>query len=92
MQKAHKLKYVCKRTNLFSCLCLSSQVVSNVICGRDLSKAEHVAITLLIIAVCTAMSLAFDCLGVVLELNVSSVNSTSLLLSISNIRYFFFLP
>ncbi|KAM7380579.1 hypothetical protein PAMP_003866 [Pampus punctatissimus] len=44
-------------------------VVSNVICSRDLSKAEHVAITLLIVAVCTSISLAYDCLGVVLELN-----------------------
>ncbi|MEQ2175094.1 hypothetical protein GOODEAATRI_014694, partial [Goodea atripinnis] len=44
-------------------------VVSNVICSRPLSKAEHVAITLLIVAVCTALSLAYDCLGVVLELN-----------------------
>lgn len=57
---------------------ISSQVVSNVICSRDLSKAEHVAITLLIVAVCTSVSLAFDCLGVVLELNVSQMNSASL--------------
>lgn len=52
---------------------LSLQVVSNVICSRDLSKAEHVAVTLLIVGVCTSMSLAFDCLGVVLELNVSHI-------------------
>uniref|UniRef100_A0A8C4NTE6 Putative sodium-coupled neutral amino acid transporter 11 n=1 Tax=Dicentrarchus labrax TaxID=13489 RepID=A0A8C4NTE6_DICLA len=48
---------------------VTREVVSNVIFSRDLSKAEHAAITLLIIAVCTSMSLAFDCLGVVLELN-----------------------
>nr|XP_046261091.1 putative sodium-coupled neutral amino acid transporter 11 [Scatophagus argus] len=48
---------------------VTREVLSNVICSRDLSKAEHVAITLLIVAVCTSISLAFDCLGVVLELN-----------------------
>lgn len=65
-----------------SCSCLSSQVLSNVIFSRDLSKAEHVAITLLIVAVCSSVSLAFDCLGVVLELNVSHLNSANLYLSI----------
>ncbi|XP_047227127.1 putative sodium-coupled neutral amino acid transporter 11 isoform X2 [Girardinichthys multiradiatus] len=48
---------------------VTREVVSNVICSRPLSKPEHVAITLLIVAVCTALSLAYDCLGVVLELN-----------------------
>ncbi|KAM4559391.1 putative sodium-coupled neutral amino acid transporter 11 [Odontesthes bonariensis] len=48
---------------------VTREVVSNVICGRDLSKAEHAAITLLIVAVCASISLAYDCLGVVLELN-----------------------
>uniref|UniRef100_A0A3Q1FRR8 Putative sodium-coupled neutral amino acid transporter 11 n=1 Tax=Acanthochromis polyacanthus TaxID=80966 RepID=A0A3Q1FRR8_9TELE len=48
---------------------VTREVVSNVICSRDLSRAEHVSITLLIVAVCTAISLAYDCLGVVLELN-----------------------
>uniref|UniRef100_A0A668AZ95 Putative sodium-coupled neutral amino acid transporter 11 n=1 Tax=Myripristis murdjan TaxID=586833 RepID=A0A668AZ95_9TELE len=48
---------------------VTREVVSNIICSRDLSKAEHVGITLLIVSVCTAISLAYDCLGVVLELN-----------------------
>uniref|UniRef100_A0A3Q1K4U5 Putative sodium-coupled neutral amino acid transporter 11 n=1 Tax=Anabas testudineus TaxID=64144 RepID=A0A3Q1K4U5_ANATE len=48
---------------------VTREVLSNVICSRDLSKAEHVAITFLIVAVCTSISLAYDCLGVVLELN-----------------------
>ncbi|XP_014831529.1 PREDICTED: putative sodium-coupled neutral amino acid transporter 11 [Poecilia mexicana] len=48
---------------------VTREVLSNVICSRPLSKAEHVSITLLIVAVCTALSLAYDCLGVVLELN-----------------------
>ncbi|XP_007546642.1 putative sodium-coupled neutral amino acid transporter 11 [Poecilia formosa] len=48
---------------------VTREVLSNVICSHPLSKAEHVSITLLIVAVCTALSLAYDCLGVVLELN-----------------------
>lgn len=51
------------------------QVISNVICSRALSNVEHVAVTVLIVAVCTAVSLAYDCLGVVLELNVRPVCS-----------------
>ncbi|XP_008299374.1 putative sodium-coupled neutral amino acid transporter 11 [Stegastes partitus] len=48
---------------------VTREVVSNVICNRTLSRVEHVSITVLIVAVCTAISLAYDCLGVVLELN-----------------------
>ncbi|XP_032385291.1 putative sodium-coupled neutral amino acid transporter 11 [Etheostoma spectabile] len=48
---------------------VTREVLSNVICSRDLTKAEHVAITLLIVSVCTSISLASDCLAVVLELN-----------------------
>ncbi|KAG7227537.1 hypothetical protein INR49_005352, partial [Caranx melampygus] len=48
---------------------VTREVVSNVICSRDLSKTEHVAITLLIVGACTSISLGYDCLGVVLELN-----------------------
>uniref|UniRef100_A0A8C6S8P2 Putative sodium-coupled neutral amino acid transporter 11 n=1 Tax=Neogobius melanostomus TaxID=47308 RepID=A0A8C6S8P2_9GOBI len=48
---------------------VTREVLSNAMCNRDLSRVEHVAITLLIVAVCTAISIAYDCLGVVLELN-----------------------
>ncbi|XP_034740564.1 putative sodium-coupled neutral amino acid transporter 11 [Etheostoma cragini] len=48
---------------------VTREVLSNVICSRDLTKAEHVALTFLIVSVCTSISLASDCLGVVLELN-----------------------
>nr|XP_054602948.1 putative sodium-coupled neutral amino acid transporter 11 isoform X2 [Nothobranchius furzeri] len=48
---------------------VTREVVSNVLCRRDLSKAEHAAITVLIVTMCTAISLAYDCLGRVLELN-----------------------
>ncbi|XP_068602741.1 putative sodium-coupled neutral amino acid transporter 11 [Brachionichthys hirsutus] len=48
---------------------VTREVLANVICSRDLSRVEHFSLTVLIVAVCTAISLAFDCLGVVLELN-----------------------
>ncbi|KAM9851206.1 putative sodium-coupled neutral amino acid transporter 11 [Aulostomus maculatus] len=48
---------------------VTREVVSNVIYSRELSRVEHVVVTTLIVAVCTAISLAYDCLGVVLELN-----------------------
>ncbi|TNN03057.1 hypothetical protein fugu_000086 [Takifugu bimaculatus] len=44
-------------------------VLSNVLCCRELTRAEHAGLTVLIVTACTSMSLAFDCLGVVLELN-----------------------
>ncbi|XP_056283500.1 putative sodium-coupled neutral amino acid transporter 11 isoform X1 [Pseudoliparis swirei] len=48
---------------------VTREVLSKVFCSRDLTKVEHVAITFLIVAVCASISLAYDCLGVVLELN-----------------------
>ncbi|KAM8857056.1 putative sodium-coupled neutral amino acid transporter 11 [Synchiropus picturatus] len=48
---------------------VTREVVSNALGQRELSNAQHMAVTTLIIVACTAMSLAFDCLGVVLELN-----------------------
>ncbi|XP_058478551.1 putative sodium-coupled neutral amino acid transporter 11 [Solea solea] len=48
---------------------VTREVVATVICSRDLSKFEHAAITVLIVAVCTSISLVYNCLGVVLELN-----------------------
>ncbi|KAM4730614.1 putative sodium-coupled neutral amino acid transporter 11 [Anableps anableps] len=65
---------------------VTREVVSNVICSRPLSKAEHVAITLLIVAVCTALSLAYDCLGVVLELN-GALSATPLIFIIPSACY-----
>uniref|UniRef100_A0A3Q2R2L3 Putative sodium-coupled neutral amino acid transporter 11 n=1 Tax=Fundulus heteroclitus TaxID=8078 RepID=A0A3Q2R2L3_FUNHE len=65
---------------------VTREVVSKVICSRPLSKAEHVAITLLIVAVCTALSLAFDCLGVVLELN-GALSATPLIFIIPSACY-----
>ncbi|XP_056145774.1 putative sodium-coupled neutral amino acid transporter 11 [Lampris incognitus] len=48
---------------------VTREVVANAICKRALTKAEHVGVTVLIVAVCTAVSLATECLGIVLELN-----------------------
>lgn len=47
------------------------QVVSNVFFNGLLSSTAHIMVTLVIILVVTALSLSYDCLGVVLELNVS---------------------
>ncbi|XP_038145684.1 putative sodium-coupled neutral amino acid transporter 11 isoform X3 [Cyprinodon tularosa] len=65
---------------------VTREVISNVICSRLLSKAEHVAITLLIVAVCTALSLAYDCLGMVLELN-GALSATPLIFIIPSACY-----
>ncbi|XP_034059922.1 putative sodium-coupled neutral amino acid transporter 11 [Gymnodraco acuticeps] len=48
---------------------VTREVLSNAIFRRDLSKVEHVAITVVIVGACASISLGFDCLGVVLELN-----------------------
>lgn len=65
---------------------VTREVLSNVVCNRTLSRAEHVAITLLIVAVCTAMSLAYNCLGVVLELN-GALSATPLIFIIPSACY-----
>ncbi|XP_010774509.1 putative sodium-coupled neutral amino acid transporter 11 [Notothenia coriiceps] len=48
---------------------VTREVLSNAIFRRDLSKVEHVGITVVIVGACASISLGFDCLGVVLELN-----------------------
>uniref|UniRef100_H3DGG1 Putative sodium-coupled neutral amino acid transporter 11 n=1 Tax=Tetraodon nigroviridis TaxID=99883 RepID=H3DGG1_TETNG len=48
---------------------VTREVVSNLVCCRELTRVEHAGLTVLIVSVCTSMSLAFECLGVVLELN-----------------------
>ncbi|XP_047456238.1 putative sodium-coupled neutral amino acid transporter 11 isoform X1 [Mugil cephalus] len=65
---------------------VTREVVSNVICRGELSKAEHVAVTVLIVALCTALSLAYDCLGVVLELN-GALSATPLIFIIPSACY-----
>ncbi|XP_037094984.1 putative sodium-coupled neutral amino acid transporter 11 [Syngnathus acus] len=48
---------------------VTREVVSSSIFGRELSKVEHMSVTVIIVAACTAVSLAYDCLGIVLELS-----------------------
>ncbi|XP_041939252.1 putative sodium-coupled neutral amino acid transporter 11 [Alosa sapidissima] len=48
---------------------VTREVVSNVFFKGVLSNTAHVVVTFVIISMCTAISLGFDCLGVVLELN-----------------------
>ncbi|MGH0142756.1 UNVERIFIED_CONTAM: hypothetical protein FKN15_076780 [Acipenser sinensis] len=50
----------------------SCQVVSNVFSNGTLTAGFHIAVTVAVVAVSTAVSLIFDCLGIVLELNVVS--------------------
>lgn len=47
------------------------QVVANVFFGGTLSSVFHIAVTVVIIMVAMVVSLLIDCLGIVLELNVS---------------------
>lgn len=47
------------------------QVIANVFFHGNLSTVFHIVVTVVIIAVATGVSLAYDCLGIVLELNVS---------------------
>ncbi|KAG9340865.1 hypothetical protein JZ751_020058 [Albula glossodonta] len=48
---------------------IGPSVVSSVFFKSTLSSVTHVAVTILIIVVVTAISLTYDCLGAVLELN-----------------------
>ncbi|XP_051566528.1 putative sodium-coupled neutral amino acid transporter 11 isoform X1 [Myxocyprinus asiaticus] len=48
---------------------VTREVISNVIFKGELSNTAHVIVTLVIISATTAISLSYDCLGNVLELN-----------------------
>ncbi|KAF4108729.1 putative sodium-coupled neutral amino acid transporter 11 [Onychostoma macrolepis] len=48
---------------------VTREVISNVFFKGELSNTMHVIITLVIISAATVISLSFDCLGIVLELN-----------------------
>ena len=51
--------------------CCVVEVLSNVFYQRELSSLEHVALTLLLVASSCTLSLLYDCLGWVMELNVT---------------------
>ncbi|XP_041700320.1 putative sodium-coupled neutral amino acid transporter 11 isoform X1 [Coregonus clupeaformis] len=65
---------------------VTREVVSNVFFKGSLNNHAHVAVTLLIVAVCTALSLAYDCLGIVLVLN-GVVSATPLIFIIPSACY-----
>ncbi|KAI7808289.1 hypothetical protein IRJ41_001257 [Triplophysa rosa] len=48
---------------------VTREVVSNIFFEGELSKAAHIIVTMVIISATTAISLFYDCLGIVLELN-----------------------
>ncbi|XP_051565565.1 putative sodium-coupled neutral amino acid transporter 11 isoform X2 [Myxocyprinus asiaticus] len=48
---------------------VTREVISNVFFKEELSNIAHVIVTLVIISATTAISLSYDCLGIVLELN-----------------------
>ncbi|KAJ7405302.1 putative sodium-coupled neutral amino acid transporter 11 [Willisornis vidua] len=48
---------------------VTREVVANVFFHGNLSTAFHVVVTVVIVAVATGVSLVYDCLGIVLELN-----------------------
>ncbi|XP_067891319.1 putative sodium-coupled neutral amino acid transporter 11 isoform X2 [Heterodontus francisci] len=48
---------------------VTREVIGNLFFAGNLSTICHVLVTVCIVAVATAISLAFDCLGIVLELN-----------------------
>ncbi|XP_064023556.1 putative sodium-coupled neutral amino acid transporter 11 isoform X3 [Pogoniulus pusillus] len=48
---------------------VTREVVANVFFHGNLSTVFHIVVTVVIIAVATGVSLAYDCLGIVLELN-----------------------
>nr|XP_057937931.1 putative sodium-coupled neutral amino acid transporter 11 isoform X2 [Doryrhamphus excisus] len=65
---------------------VTREVISNAVCGRALSAVEHVCVTVVIVAVCTAVSLAYDCLGIVLALN-GVVSATPLIFILPSACY-----
>ncbi|KAM8933516.1 putative sodium-coupled neutral amino acid transporter 11 [Pelodytes ibericus] len=48
---------------------VAREVISNVFFGGNLTFTLHIAVTLLVVSITTALSLAYECLGMVLELN-----------------------
>ncbi|XP_023786864.1 putative sodium-coupled neutral amino acid transporter 11 isoform X2 [Cyanistes caeruleus] len=48
---------------------VTREVIANVFFHGNLSTVFHVVVTVVIVAVATGISLAYDCLGIVLELN-----------------------
>ncbi|XP_061735931.1 putative sodium-coupled neutral amino acid transporter 11 isoform X2 [Nerophis ophidion] len=65
---------------------VTREVVSHAVGGRQLSTLEHTFLTFIIVAACAAISLASDCLGIVLELN-GAVSATPLIFIVPSACY-----
>uniref|UniRef100_A0AAY5KVX3 Putative sodium-coupled neutral amino acid transporter 11 n=1 Tax=Esox lucius TaxID=8010 RepID=A0AAY5KVX3_ESOLU len=65
---------------------VTREVVSNVFFNGTLNNYSHVAVTLLLVGTCTALSLAYDCLGIVLVLN-GVISATPLIFIIPSACY-----
>lgn len=52
------------------------QVIANVFFSGNLTAIWHVTFTVIVVAAATSISLVYDCLGIVLELNVSAPNNS----------------
>ncbi|NXU58952.1 AVT2 protein, partial [Turnix velox] len=65
---------------------VTREVISNVFFHGNLSTVVHIVVTVVIIAVATGISLAYDCLGIVLELN-GVVSATPLVFIIPTACY-----
>ncbi|XP_067328057.1 putative sodium-coupled neutral amino acid transporter 11 isoform X2 [Anolis sagrei] len=48
---------------------VTREVIANVLFSGDLTLFYHIAVTIVVVAVATSISLVYDCLGIVLELN-----------------------
>lgn len=53
---------------------LLCQVIANVFFGGTLSSVFHTVLAVLIVTAATLVSLMIECLGILLELNVSTLN------------------
>ncbi|KAJ8012816.1 hypothetical protein DPEC_G00046800 [Dallia pectoralis] len=65
---------------------VTREVVSNVVFNGALNIYSHVAVTLLVVGTCTALSLTYDCLGIVLVLN-GVISATPLIFIIPSACY-----
>ncbi|EMP38715.1 Putative sodium-coupled neutral amino acid transporter 11, partial [Chelonia mydas] len=58
---------------------VTREVIANVFFSGTLTTILHVAVTVIVVAVATSISLVYDCLGIVLELNCLPLHNKSLI-------------
>jgi solute carrier family 38 (sodium-coupled neutral amino acid transporter), member 11 len=69
----------------FECFVAREVLKSTLLCGRGETTTQHVGISLFLVLVTLMLSMVTDCLGIVLELNVSTF-STALLKGVCSIQ------